>query len=69
MNIKPKLYASSGTLEDITKLVSRFYCGTKVSLVEVSENMYDVYTEARGRQELMRVIKKKGRYRFEFIGG
>lgn len=65
--VKPRLYASSGSLEGITALVRRFYGDSPtVKLVAESDELWQVHN-AYGRIDGMRVILKKRRYRFESL--
>jgi hypothetical protein len=58
------LLASSGTYDGILKLISKFYCGSTITLKQISEKEWDVYT-LKGLCKGTKVILKKGRYRFE----
>ena len=56
-----KLLASAPTEKDIIDSISRFFCGATVTL-----NGEQVST-LKGVCDGLRVVKKKGRYRFEMI--
>ena len=54
-----KLLATAPSEQKIIEAISRFYCGSNVTL-----DGEKVFT-GKGEQLGMRVIKKNGRYRFE----
>lgn len=58
-----RLIASAPNLEAIIGLIERFYCGTKITLVE-AEGLYRVENSS-GPIEGVRVVLRRGRYRFE----
>ena len=57
------LLATAPTLDDITASVARFYCGEGKELRPDGEG-WRIYG-ARGEIPAMRVVCKRGRYRFE----
>lgn len=64
--MKTRLLASSGSLDGINKMVAQFYCGDKELKQVPDKDEWEIYG-SRGLLEGVRVIKKKGRYRFEMI--
>ncbi len=62
--MKPKLLASASTLDDITRLIVRFYFGTPITLHESSSGLYSVHNSS-GPIAGVRVRVLKARYRFE----
>ena len=62
MKTKPKLLASSPTLDGIKGLIAKFYYGEK-KLVEVSPNNFTIHG-AKGKLDGVYVVFSKGRYRF-----
>ena len=56
-----KLLASAPSEAEIIKAISRFYCGATISLE--GENIHNL----KGLIDGVRVIKKRGRYRFEMV--
>ena len=56
-----KLLASAPSEAEIIKAISRFYCGATISLE--GENVHNL----KGLLDGVRVIKKRGRYRFEMV--
>jgi len=58
------LFGSSGSLEGIKQVITKFYMGATVTLTPISENEWSVST-GRGLQSKVRVIKKSRRFRFE----
>ncbi len=58
------LYSYAPTVEMIQASIVKFYCGSNVTLNEVSPTEWTVST-GKGLCENMRVILKGGRYRFE----
>lgn len=56
-----KLLASAPSEAEIIKAISRFYCGATISLD--GENIHNL----NGLIDGVRVVKKRGRYRFEAI--
>lgn len=61
-----KLLASAGNETDILVLISKFYCGTLVQLVEIAPKQWAIYN-SRGRIEGVEVKLIKSRYRFEAL--
>lgn len=61
-----KLLASAGNENQILALITRFYCGTMVRLVEIVPKQWAIYNSS-GRIENVEVKLSKGRYRFEAI--
>ena len=63
--MKTILLGSSATLDGIKSIVEKFYCSEK-ELLPVSDNEWQIVGK-NGVLNDMRVILKKGRYRFESI--
>ena len=62
---KPQLLASAGTLDDVGALIARFYGGSTKTLIKQSPGQWSI-AHARGDFIAgVRVILRKGRYRFE----
>lgn len=59
------LYGSSGTLDGITALISRFYGGSQIRL-ERGEKEWTIHN-SRGQIDGVRVVLRKLRYRFEKV--
>lgn len=64
--MKTKLLASSATLEGVRCLVSKFYCGSTITLNAVDDRQWSISNAIR-TLEGVRVVFAKGRYRFESI--
>lgn len=64
--MKTRLYASSGTLENITKLINKFYYTTTIELKSKTDTEWEI-SNSKGLLPTVRVIFKKNRYRFEAI--
>jgi hypothetical protein len=60
------LHASSSSLDGIHKLITKFYCGSTVTLNQISEKEWSVST-LKGECQGVHVSLKKNRYRFEDI--
>lgn len=58
-----KLLASSPTKDGILKLITQFYCGSSISISEVSPDNY-IVANSKGKIEGVCVKLSKGRYRF-----
>ncbi len=56
--------ASSPSLDGIKKMISDYYFGSTISLVEVGNNTFEVHN-AKGVRPSVEVVKKAGRYRFQ----
>jgi hypothetical protein len=56
-----KLLASAPTEQAILESIKRFYCGSNVSI------QGEQISNSKGILEGVRVVKKKGRYRFEMV--
>jgi hypothetical protein len=64
---KGGLIASSSTLDGIKKMIGNYYYSSNISLKKIDNtNEYEVYN-AKGKIDSVKVIEKKGRFRFEFI--
>lgn len=62
------LLASAGTLEDIRDSVCRFYCGESKTLIPAGDDMWKIVGTYNGKEAPgTRVVRKRGRYRFEMI--
>ena len=59
-----KLLAASGTKEAMIKTITRYYCGSTISLHETSPGIFEV-SNKKGVIKGARVVLIKGRYRFE----
>lgn len=60
----PILWASSNTLAGIADCIKDFYCGSSVTLSEMSDKSFSVFT-GKGLVQGAHVVFKKGRYRFQ----
>lgn len=58
------LLASSSSIEGIQKLISKYYCGSTITLNQLSSKEWDVST-GKGLCENVRVRNVKNRFRFE----
>ena len=70
--MKSQLIASAGTKDDIAECIRDFYCGEVKTLVPVKENVVNiewklVSTHSGKTVDNVRVIYKRGRYRFEAV--
>jgi hypothetical protein len=64
--METKLIASAGSLEQIHRAIVKFFYGSNVTLEQVSENEWKVYT-GKGLVNGARVKLLKKRYRFEMV--
>ena len=65
--MKNTLLASAGTLSDIEKLTSKFYCGMRVT-IEMAAGHGFVRRHSDGKiLEGVTICLKKGRYRLEMV--
>jgi hypothetical protein len=59
------LYASSPTIEGITKAIARFYCGSTITLVPTGGQWGDHWEVHTGKGKCSTIVRLvKGRYRF-----
>lgn len=62
------LLATAGTLDGIRDCVSRFYAGQSKALIPTGDDSWkviDTYTSKPA--EGVRIVRKRGRFRFEMI--
>lgn len=60
------LLATAPSLDDIRESIGRFYCGTSTTLVPVADHAWKIVRTSDGKTlDDVRVIRKRGRYRFE----
>lgn len=65
---KGKLLASAPSLDAIGDSVARFYCGERKELVAQDDGTWAIRSPVTGRTfPDVRVIARKGRYRFEMV--
>lgn len=61
-----RLFASAGSLEDIRQAVCRFYCGESKTLIPTGNDSWKVIgTYSSKEVQGVRVVRKRGRFRFE----
>ena len=66
--MKGNLLATAGTLEDIRQSVCRFYCGESKTLIPTGDDSWKIIGTYNGKEAPgTRVVRKRGRYRFEMI--
>lgn len=62
------LLSSAPSLDAIRDSISRFYCGQSKTAIPVGENEWKLVDTISGDQTPgVRIIRKRGRYRFERI--
>lgn len=59
------LYATAGTLEQISQSISKFYGGSPITLTETKPKKEWSISTGKGKCKEVRVIYKARRYRFE----
>jgi hypothetical protein len=65
---KTSLLASAGSLDAIAKSVAAFYCGEAKNLVEQEPGTWAICTPSTGKLLAgVRVVKARGRFRFEMV--
>lgn len=63
---KPQLLATAGTLNAMRECVSRFYGGQSKTLIPTGDDSWKVVdTHSSKPADGVRVIRKRGRFRFE----
>lgn len=60
----PRLHASAGSVENIEKLINRFWCSTSYT---VNRQTLAIERPDGNTPQGFRVILKRGRYRFESL--
>lgn len=62
------LYASAPSLDGIRECITRFYCGESKTLVPTGDDSWKLVSTHTGKDlDGMRVIRRRGRFRFEAI--
>jgi hypothetical protein len=65
--MKNQLLASSGTEEEIKKMISQFYLGSEVTLEEINPTKWSIkFSNGKGASRAFVELKKK-RYRFVML--
>lgn len=64
--MKPQLLASAPSLTSLSDSISRYYGGSSVTLTPAGGDTWSVAT-GKGNIASVRVVKKRGRYRFETV--
>ena len=66
--IKTTLLATAPHLDGINQCIRQFYCGTSYTLIPVADHEWKlVHTYTGERLNGVRVVRKRGRVRFERI--
>jgi hypothetical protein len=66
--MKTELLASAATLESIKTEIDRFYCGSSKTLIPTGNDSWKIVCTQTGKEATMgRVVRKRGRFRFEAV--